>query len=64
MTALRWDKAVAAGVVTDAEADLLRECVWVDDDDTWHITLTGLTEHQCERLERAVMWFTSKGGMQ
>lgn len=56
---LRWDRAVAAGIVTDAEADLLRECVDVDDSDSWSVNTTGLDEDQCRVLERAIRWFCS-----
>lgn len=64
MSLLRWDKAVTAGVVSDAEADLLRECVDHDEDGVWRITTTGLDADQCVVLERAIRWFCSEGPVQ
>ena len=54
---LRWDLAVAAGVVTELEAAALRQCVEVDDADRWHVNATGLTDDQCKTLQRAIRWF-------
>lgn len=63
MTVLPWGAAVAAGVVTDAEADLFRACVQRNGAGTWSIDIRGLDEAQFERLSRAVAWFCSKGGV-
>lgn len=64
MKKLAWSKAAEHGVVTSEEADLLSECVGVDDDGTWFVELAGLDEVQQQALQRAVMWFTSTGGVQ
>lgn len=64
MTYLPWHKAVAAGVVSDREADLLRECVETDGDGVWHVTTTGLDEAQCAVLEQAIRWFCRDGSVQ
>lgn len=61
---LPWREAVAAGVVTNAEADLLCECVGTDGRGTWHVNTTGLDIVHREALERAVRWFCSSGGVQ
>lgn len=60
---LPWNAAVAAGVVTEPEADLFRSCVQRNDAGTWSMDVRGLDEVQFERLARAVAWFCSSGGV-
>lgn len=59
---LPWDRAITAGVVTEAQADMLCDCVGTDGEGAWHITTTGLDVTHCEALERAVRFFCSGGG--
>jgi hypothetical protein len=61
---LDWTGCVRAGVVTDREADLLRDCVCTDGEGGWHIDTGGLDEANCQALERAIRWFCSVGGVQ
>ncbi len=60
---LPWDQAVAAGVITQAEADTFSDCVKHLGEYAYRCDAEGLDDEQFDRLCTALSWLTSVVGV-
>ena len=60
---LPWDQAVAAGVCSQAEADMFSDCVEELGLFAYRFSADGLSDEQFDRLCTALSWLTSEGGV-